>query len=89
MQLVFVTALNLNYSFYRSRIVPRFISIWGLLGAPLAVATALRGMCSAVSYSSTAIVPFLPIAVNEMVLSVWLIVKGFDQSAIVSSPRGE
>jgi len=35
-------------------------------------------------FSTSAVLLDVPIMVNEMVLAVWLIVKGFDSSAIAS-----
>jgi hypothetical protein len=84
-QIVFaVTALILNYSLYRSRLVPRPISVWGLIGAPLALAAGLLGLFGLDPFSTLSVLLFLPIAVNEMVLAVWLIVKGFDSPATES-----
>lgn len=83
-QLVFgVTALILNYSFYRSRLVPRFISVWGFIGAVLVTVSSMASVLFGLDpFSTISIVLFLPIAVNEMVLAVWLIVRGFNSSAI-------
>ncbi len=82
-QIVFaVTALILNYSMYRTRLVPRPISIWGLLAAPLALAAGVAGLFGLSPFSTLSVLLFLPIAVNEMVLAVWLIVKGFNLPAI-------
>jgi hypothetical protein len=82
-QLVFgVTALILNLSMFRSMLVPRFISIWGLMGATLAVVSSLSSMFLGLDpFSTTSIVLFLPIAIQEMVMAGWFIVKGFNLSA--------
>ena len=78
-------ALILNYLLYQSKLVPRFISVWGLIGALLALTEGLLLMFGLIDpFSTNAILLNLPIAVNEMVLAVWLIVKGFNPSAIVS-----
>ncbi len=75
----------LNYSFYRSQIVPRWISVWGLLGAALVVAFSLASMVADLDpFSATAILLFLPIAVNEMVLAAWLVIKGFSRAGMLS-----
>lgn len=83
-QLVFgVTVLILNLSMFRSLLVPRFISIWGLIEATLAVVSSLSIMLRGLDQFSTAsIVLFLPIAIQEMVMAIWFIVKGFNLSAI-------
>jgi hypothetical protein len=82
-QIVFaLTALILNYSMYRSQLVPRPISGWGLLAAPLALAAGVAGLFGLSPFSTLSILLFLPIAVNEMVLAVWLIVKGFNLTAV-------
>ena len=82
-QLVFgVTALILNLSMFRSMLVPRFISIWGLIGASLAIASSLSSMFLGLDpFSTTSIVLFLPIAIQEMVMAGWFIGKGFNLSA--------
>jgi hypothetical protein len=71
-----LSALVLNYMLYRSRLVPRWISGWGLVGATLSFATYLLQF-QGISLD----VLFLPIALQEMVFAVWLIVKGFNTSA--------
>ena len=78
-------ALILHYLLFQSKLVPRWLSIWGLIGAPLALAEGLLSMFGVVDpFSTTTVLLNLPIAVNEMVLAIWLISKGFNSSAIAS-----
>jgi hypothetical protein len=77
--------LIIYYLLYQSKLVPRFISVWGLIGGTLLFAAGLLmmfGLITPVSVVDTVL--SIPIAVQEMVLAVWLIVKGFDLSAINS-----
>ena len=78
-----LNSLILNYLLYQSRLVPRFISVWGLIGATMLLASGLLGMFDIYSIESTVFLA-APIGVNEMVLAVWLIAKGFNSSAIAS-----
>jgi Domain of unknown function (DUF4386) len=71
----------LNYMLFKSKLVPRFISIWGLIGAVWLLAGALLFLFGSIDEASSTFV-FLPLAVQEMVFAVWLIVKGFNLSAI-------
>jgi len=81
-------ALMLNYILYRMRLVPRWISAWGLLAA--ASILAARVMLIAGLELSTATVTMLdaPIFLQEMVFAVWLIGKGFDESALAAEAHG-
>ncbi len=76
-----LTALILNYLLYQSKLIPRFISVWGLIGATLLLAAGLLGMFGLSPSSTISIFLTLPIALNEMVLAVWLIVKGFNKES--------
>jgi len=76
-------ALLFYYLLYQSRLVPRFISAWGFIGTILALTAFMLQMFSIIKDESTISNLFvLPIAVNEMVLAVWLIAKGFNSSEI-------
>lgn len=78
-------ALMYYFVFYQSRLVPRFISGWGFLGAASSLAAALLTVSGLmIPFSTVFILLQLPIAVQEMVLAVWLIVKGFNPSAVAS-----
>ena len=78
-------ALMYNYVLYRSRLVPRWLSGGGLVGAGLClVATVYLGFSQEFGFSTVDTVLNIPIGVQEMVLAVWLIVKGFDRSALAS-----
>ena len=70
---------------YKSNLIPRWLSGWGVLGAVLSLAATVLasfshdlGMVSVNTYLS------VPIGLQEMVFAVWLIVKGFNPSAIAS-----
>src|SRR3990172_7743175 len=78
-------ALMLYYLFYQSKLIPRWISGWGFFAILLHLATGFLIMFRLASaFSTINIVMNLPILFQEMVMAVWLIVKGFNPSAIVS-----
>jgi hypothetical protein len=72
-------ALIFNYLLYKSKLIPRWLSVWGLIGATLMLVTGLLRM-----FDPSLVYLALPILLYEMVLAVWLIVKGFNPSAIAS-----
>ncbi len=79
-----LAALIFYYLLYQSKLIPRWLSVWGLIGVPLWFAVSLLIMFGLDPSSTISTLLYLPIAVNEMVLAVWLIVKGFNPSAIAS-----
>jgi hypothetical protein len=75
-----ISALILNYLLYQSKLVPRWLSGWGFVGAAMLWAYYLLQ-----SFSIDQVdILFLPIAVQEMVFALWLIIKGFNPTAIAS-----
>lgn len=74
---------------FQARLVPRWLSAWGLLGAGLALAGALLVMLRVTTLlSTTQILLSALIGVQEMVLAVWLLFRGFDKAAMPSRPVG-
>jgi hypothetical protein len=86
-----IGALLYYIIFYRTKLVPRWLSGWGLVAAILTMASAALVTVGLIApFSTTQIILNLPILPQEMVLAVWLIVKGFNPSVIASkSPQGE
>jgi len=82
-------ALMLYYLFYISRLVPRWLSLWGFIGAILYLAAALISMAGAQHYAVSLDSPIgplmMPLALQEMVFAIWVIVKGFNAPAIAST----
>lgn len=71
--------------FYRSRLIPTWLSVWGIAGVALLTVAAVLIICGVIDPLSTGqVVLAVPIGVQELVLAGWLIVKGFSQSALVS-----
>ena len=84
-------ALMFYYLLYRSKLIPRWISGWGLIAVLLHfIGGGLFDLFGIVqSMSTIQVVLAFPIAVQEMVLAVWLIVKGFNSaSATLEFARG-
>src|SRR4249920_2293406 len=77
-----INALLLGSLMYRSRLVPRIIPVLGLIGAPLLIASVVTSLFRTDHQITVLAVGFLPVAVWEFSLGVWLVVKGFTPSPI-------
>lgn len=85
-----IGALMYYAIFYQFRLVPRWLSIWGLVGCTLTIAASLLVMFGLITHMSAIEGAMtLPIAVQEIVLAVWLIVKGFSPSTTSSEAEPE
>ncbi len=68
---------------HRSRLVPRFLSLSGLLGAGLLLVAVLLGAFDLGPFHHLPVMKAMawfapPIALNELTLATWLVVRGFD-----------
>ncbi len=74
--------------FYQTRLIPRWLSVWGIIGAVLYCIAYIVSMFSPLHLAPDVGVGIglllLPTAIQEMVFAAWLIVKGFNPSAIAS-----
>lgn len=75
-----ISAIILNYMLFRFTLIPRWLSAWGFLGALITMTIVLLKFYD---IQVTEALDFV-IGIQEMVFAVWLIVKGFRKSAIVS-----
>jgi hypothetical protein len=74
--------LLLYYPLYELKLVPRVLTIWGLIGAACVIVYGLLGLFGLTADSITLNLLAAPIAIQEMVFAVWLIVRGFDTSLL-------
>lgn len=65
---------------YQSKLVPRFISLWGMIGYIVFIAGTILELFG----YPVGVLLALPGGLFELALSVWLIIKGFNASAIAS-----
>ena len=74
-------ALMYYYIFYRSNLLPRWLSVWGFVAIVLLLSTVVVIVFGGGPFSVSGNLIFLalPIAVQEMVLAIWLIAKGFNK----------
>jgi hypothetical protein len=85
-QIVFpLGALMFYFLLYRSKIIPRWISGWGLIAAIEWLAVTILTLFGLLGNFSTVQVGLsAPIFFQEMVMAVWMIVRGFNQSSIAT-----
>lgn len=80
-----VGAVMLYYLLYQSKRVPLWLSVWGLIGAPLMLAAGFLVLVDGDPSSPLSTALYAPLALQEMVLAIWLIVRGFNSSSIASA----
>jgi hypothetical protein len=65
----------------KSKLIPLWLSIWGAVGALLSVLASLLVLFGSIDIiTSGYIILNIPSALLELVLALWLIIKGFDKS---------
>ena len=74
--------------FYQARLVPRWLSGWGIAAALLMMTACLLSLFSNSSVTGYTFL-FLPLLVQEMVLAGWLLVKGVSPSPLTSRASTE
>jgi len=77
-------ALAFYYLLYKAKLIPRWLSGWGIAGTIGYLAAGVIAV-----FSTELVILLLPLALQEMVMAVWLIAKGFNTSAIamLAPPR--
>ena len=75
--------LILFYIFYKTKLVPRWLSSWGFIGNTLAMLASFLILFSIVDVIAPHfIVLTIPLVLQEIVLAIWLIAKGFNSSTV-------
>ena len=77
-----IGATCIYVTFYRTRLIPRWLSVWGFIAVFTSLASALLNFF----HMDTGYKFYLEIVMfpQELVMAVWLIVKGFNPSAIAA-----
>jgi len=76
--------------FYRTELVPRWLSGWGVVAVIMTMVSAVLTMFGLMApFSAEQVVLNIPILFQEIVFAAWLIVKGFDTSVVTSGPDHE
>ena len=70
-----IAALFFYYLLYQSKLIPRWLSLWGFIAAILLI---LANVLELTGLIHEAMILYLPIILNEFVLAIWLIFKGFN-----------
>ena len=75
--------LMLGYLMYRSRLVPRGMAVLGLIGGPLVMDSGVAVLFGVIEAGSVLqLIATIPEFLWELFLGIWLIVKGFNTSAV-------
>lgn len=80
LQIVFsIGTFMFYYLFYQSKLIYCWLSLWGMIGAVLFIVWAILAM-----FGTDLGFLLIPLALQEMVLAIWLIIKGFNHPEIPS-----
>ena len=75
--------LMFYYLLYQTKLVPRWLAGWGIVGTAVTIVASGLFMLRSVDLMTSVYLNF-PLVLQEMVFAVWLIVKGFNPFAVAS-----
>ena len=84
-QVVFfaLSALIFYYVLYQTKLLPRWLSIWGFIAVASLIAANVLPVPDLTQGFNPAQLLFMPIFLSEILVAIWLIVKGFNPTANV------
>jgi len=75
-----IGAMCLYISFYRTRLIPRWLTLWGFIGA---VPYVVYGLLSLFDIGGAGLGFLqLPLFFQELAMGLWLVIKGFNKAAL-------
>ena len=81
-----IGALMLYWLFYKTKLIPNWLSLWGFFGAILYFAAPIFNMFDPLHPALSLGVKWgnlmAPLAIQEMVFALWMIINGFNSTAI-------
>ena len=69
-----------NCILYQTKLIPRWLSVSGLIGSALSISASLLFMIRFIGLDATYMMLNIPIAFQQLVLAIWLIIKGFNRA---------
>jgi integral membrane sensor domain MASE1 len=75
-----IGAMCLYTSFYRTRLIPRWLTLWGMIGAVFYLGYGLLSLFD-IGGASLGFLQ-LPTFVQELAMGLWLVIKGFNLDAV-------
>ena len=78
-----LSGIPFYYLLFKEKLLPRFISIWGMIGIGLLF---IEVVSNIFGHSVGGILIMLPMGLNEIFLGIWLIVRGFNMPTIDDNP---
>ena len=83
-----IGAAMLYWLFWKTKLIPGWLALWGFIGALLYFAAPIANMFDPLHLPLSLGVKWgylmIPLAIQEMVFALWLIVKGFNRAVVVS-----
>ena len=80
LEIVFSLGALMFYTlFYQTRLIPRWLSGWGLVGAVVYLAAGVLAL-----FGTNLEFLLAPLGLQEMIMALWLIIKGFNPSTLTA-----
>ena len=76
-------AIIFYYWLLKTNLIPRFLAIWGLVGAPIVLVNVLLEIFG---YNQVVLLG-LVMGLNEILLGIWLLIKGFKVGVATSTSQ--
>lgn len=77
-----IGAFILYYVMFKSNLIPKWISGWGIVSILMYILAAFLVLFGVKPLSPVLIILSIPLALNEMVMAIWLIAKGFNKKVL-------
>ncbi|MEE9363576.1 MAG: DUF4386 domain-containing protein [Cellulophaga sp.] len=72
----------------KSKLIPKWISVWGIIGAILSIIASFLVLFQVVNIITIDYIALnVPTALQELIFAIWLIVKGFDKKVLFSENK--
>jgi hypothetical protein len=80
-----IGAAMYHFIFFKTRLIPRWLSVWGLVGVPFTILDCLLVIFEVIQPDSPVqVILNLPLGLQEIPLALWLIIKGFNPRVVTA-----